>query len=152
GFLIGRVFCDRDGDGKPGPGEEGVFGARVYIDTGWYAVTDESGKYHLKEIPPGVHLVKIDTATLPAGSTMTTDESHIIWFTKGLPAKANFGVRCSEIDLGPDEVKPKAGAAKVGKAKTSIKVAGDLETFTLAVDGTPVPLLATTAIASKVEL
>src|SRR5262249_16051501 len=138
GFLFGRVFCDRNGDGKPGPGEEGVFGARVYIDTGWYSQTDETGKYHLKEIPPGVHLVKVDVATLPAGSTMTTDESQVIWFTRGLPAKAHFGVRSSEIELGPGEVKLKAGQ-QPSKKKTSVKVSGDLDRFTLAVDGAPVP-------------
>src|SRR5262249_20470694 len=144
GLLIGRVFCDQNGDGKPDAGDEGVLGARVYIDTGWYAVTDETGKYHLKDIVPGVHLIKVDAATLPAGAALSGDDSQIIWFTRGLPAKANFAVRCADVELGPDQVIEKQAAAPKPKPK-SVRVAGDLDAWTLFVDGAPVPLYEVTA-------
>jgi uncharacterized repeat protein (TIGR01451 family) len=153
GLLFGRVFCDRDGDGRPGPNEEGVFGARIYLDTGWYAVTDEDGKYHLKDIPPGVHLAKLDAATLPAGSSLGGDDSHIIWFTRGLPAKAHFAVRCANVEVGPDEVQRKGGGAAAGKpGRPVVRVAADLSRWTLELDGRPVPLLTPRAEASSAAL
>ena len=34
GVVVGKVFCDADGDGEQGPGEDGVGGVRIYADTG----------------------------------------------------------------------------------------------------------------------
>src|SRR5262249_55202133 len=74
-----------------------------------------------------------DVATLPAGSTVVGDESHILWFTRGLALKANFGVRCSEREVSPDEVAAKPAAATtaarklpgaVGLFRFGVRVAG----------------------------
>lgn len=43
----------------------GVEGVRVYLEDGRYAVTDKDGKYHFEGVPPGSHVVQMDTETLP---------------------------------------------------------------------------------------
>ena len=94
GVMLGRVWCDGDGDGTQTEGEPGVPGARVYLDNGTYAVTDSAGKFHFKDIDPGTHAVKVDSATLLPGAELTTDEVRVVSFTRGLPAKVGFGVTC----------------------------------------------------------
>ena len=44
---------------------EGVEGVRVYLEDGRYAVTDKDGKYHFEGVPPGSHVVQMDTDTIP---------------------------------------------------------------------------------------
>ena len=104
GTILGKVFCDEDGDGRQGPKELGVGAARVYIDTGHYSETDRAGRYHLMDIPPGNHLVKLDVNTLPPGSAMTTDVKRVVWVTRGLGQRINFGVRCEVKRARADEV------------------------------------------------
>jgi len=94
GLLLGRVFCDDDGDGRQTEGETGAPGARVYLDNGTYAVSDTAGKFHFKDIDPGTHALKVDAGTLLPGAEFTTDEVRVVSFTRGLPAKVDFGVTC----------------------------------------------------------
>ncbi|MGH8262694.1 MAG: OmpA family protein, partial [Steroidobacteraceae bacterium] len=44
---------------------QGVEGVRVYLEDGRYAVTDKEGKYHFEGVPPGSHVVQMDTDTIP---------------------------------------------------------------------------------------
>ncbi len=44
----------------------GVGGIRVMLEDGSYAVTDREGRYHFEGVSPGVHVVQMDLATLPA--------------------------------------------------------------------------------------
>ncbi|MEW5851380.1 MAG: isopeptide-forming domain-containing fimbrial protein [Myxococcota bacterium] len=96
GVVLGKVFCDQNGDGWQDPTEEGVYGARVYLDTGYYAETDLAGRFHFSGVRPGSHLAKIDDDTLPAGAEMTTLERQLFYVTRGLPTRFSFGVRCVE--------------------------------------------------------
>lgn len=95
--IIGRVFCDGDGprDGWQDEQERGLFGARVYLDTGFYAETDRSGLFHFSGVPPGTHLVKLDEGTLPPPSEVTTPIRQQLYLSPGTPAKIRFGVRCA---------------------------------------------------------
>jgi uncharacterized repeat protein (TIGR01451 family) len=95
GVVLGKVFCDPNNNGYQDSGEQGVFHARVALDVGYYAMTDADGKYHFHDVDPGSHMIKIDTASLPPGSTLTTAESRVFYQTRGLPLKANFGVNCA---------------------------------------------------------
>ena len=96
-LVFGKVFCDRDEDGGQDRGRDrGIPGARIYIDTGWYAESDTTGKYHLKGIDPGLHLFKIDENTLPPGSEVLGAEAKTLHLTGGLRAKLNFPVRCAQ--------------------------------------------------------
>jgi hypothetical protein len=94
--VIGKVWCDSDEDGTQDAGEPGLGGARVYLDAGWYAVSDEHGRFHFDDIDPGNHLIKLDVETVPFGSTLTTDEARVMNLTRGLPAQVDFGVACAE--------------------------------------------------------
>jgi uncharacterized repeat protein (TIGR01451 family) len=63
--LIGRVFVDDDADGRPGADEAGVPGALVVLEDGRGAVTDVAGRWHVEGVRPGLHVLRIDPATLP---------------------------------------------------------------------------------------
>ncbi|MDI6792020.1 MAG: OmpA family protein [bacterium] len=98
--IIGRVFCDNDGDGKWGSDDMGLEGVKVAIDNGWvFAITDITGKYHLKGIHPGTRVIKVDKATLPPGSVFITEESRFVDLTPGLPARVNFGIQCGRVEV-----------------------------------------------------
>jgi uncharacterized repeat protein (TIGR01451 family) len=136
GLLLGRVWCDANRDGLPDEGEPGLMGARVYFDSGMYAVTDSAGKYHFKMIDPGSHAVKVDTNSLLPGAEMTTDELRVIYFSRGLPARVNFGVTCpvitsreSEVELG--ERAMREALARLGGE--AVIVSGDLTELTVEV-------------------
>jgi uncharacterized repeat protein (TIGR01451 family) len=64
--LVGRVFVDDDGDGRPGPDESGVPGVLVVLEDGRGAVTDVTGRWHVEGVRPGLHVARIDPGTLPA--------------------------------------------------------------------------------------
>lgn len=63
--IIGRVTSG--GCGVDPRQAEPVPGVRVILEDGSYAVTDEDGRYHFEGILPGLHVVQIDDASLPAG-------------------------------------------------------------------------------------
>ncbi|MBI5497899.1 MAG: DUF11 domain-containing protein [Deltaproteobacteria bacterium] len=94
GTVVGKVFCDQDGDGWQGAAEEGVLGARVVLDTGFYAETDEDGRFHFTLVTPGSHLAKLDLDTLPPGAVPTTPIRNPFYTTRGLPTRMSWGVRC----------------------------------------------------------
>lgn len=62
-FIVGRITvgtCDQDS--TQGAGVEGV---KIYLEDGRYAVTDKEGKYHFEAVPPGSHVVQMDTLSIP---------------------------------------------------------------------------------------
>ena len=62
--IIGRVT---DGGCVVDPTKAaGVFGVRVMLEDGSYAVTDADGRYHFEGVLPGAHVVQIDPSTLGA--------------------------------------------------------------------------------------
>lgn len=153
-LLIGRVFCDDDGDGRLDPRERGVLGARVYIDSGSYSVTDVTGKWHLGQIDPGMHMIKLDPATLPPGSALGAGDegSEVIYLTRGLATRRNFAVKCgtaqsvATTDPGVGTIKL-SGKTKLPPAppkptfeKVSTTITGDLVAMAAAVDGKPIAL------------
>ena len=55
---------------------DGVEGVRLYTETGAYTVTDADGLYSFQGVEEGVHVVQVDTETLPDGySVMQCEES-----------------------------------------------------------------------------
>ena len=78
------VFNDRDGNGVQGSGEPGIPGVTVTITASVSGVplsftttTDAAGKYAFNDLPLGVWTATINTATLPAGMTQTSDADGI---------------------------------------------------------------------------
>jgi uncharacterized repeat protein (TIGR01451 family) len=65
--ITGRVFTDLTGIGTFVPGDKGVSGVRLYLEDGQYVVTDADGRYSFPSARPGMHVIRLDTTTLPAG-------------------------------------------------------------------------------------
>lgn len=64
-FILGQVAVN--GCGGTDEPLEGVGGVRVYMENGIYAVTDDRGMYQFEGIQPGVHVVQVDTTSVPVG-------------------------------------------------------------------------------------
>jgi len=144
GAVLGRVFCDKDGDGVLDPDEQGVGGVRIYGDHGWKSVSDRFGKWHLRRMRPGNHLVKLDENSLPPGSKIVGPVKHIIYVTPGLVVKRDFGVTCNFQEVSPQRiVRPRKSLGKGGDEVVVptepladiVTVGGELDTLSIAVDG-----------------
>src|SRR5262245_42261628 len=67
--IIGRVcFYDREAEGACAEDDPPVGGAVVALSSGFYAVSDERGAFHFRDVIPGQTLIKLDLASLPAGT------------------------------------------------------------------------------------
>lgn len=66
-FIIGKVFIDKNKNGVQEEGEIGVQGVKIYLEDGRYVVTDKEGKYHIDNVNPGMHVVKLDRESIPKG-------------------------------------------------------------------------------------
>jgi uncharacterized repeat protein (TIGR01451 family) len=97
--VLGKVFDDQNGDGWQDPGERGIPGVRIASVEGLVAETDAYGRYHIEGIvllnqERGQNFVlKLDTATLPPGSTLTTENPHVRRVTAAIPVRFDFGVK-----------------------------------------------------------
>ena len=63
-FIAGRVIigeCNDDG-ARMYPG---LPSARLFMEDGTYAATDEEGRYHFEGIKPGNHIVQLDKESIP---------------------------------------------------------------------------------------
>jgi uncharacterized repeat protein (TIGR01451 family) len=92
GTIVGRVYDDRNRDGREDAGEPGVANARVALDDGTVAVTDRMGLYHFPAVAAGHRLVAIDLGSLAGLATATSGTSRFVTITSGLLARADFGV------------------------------------------------------------
>ncbi len=71
--ITGRVFVDMTGIGTFAPGDKGVQGVRLYLEDGQYVVTDADGRYSFPSTRPGMHVIRLDPTTLPAGVRLYPD-------------------------------------------------------------------------------
>lgn len=92
-MIFGRVFCDGNQNGRYDSGEMVVSSAKIYLDTGFIAISDLYGQYHFPILNSGYHMVKIDGSSLPSGMSPSV-ESVDMYFTDGLPAKIDFPLEC----------------------------------------------------------
>ena len=65
--VTGRVFIDTQGTGHFAPGDRGIAGVRVVLEDGSYVMTDRAGRFSLPSVRPGMHVLRIDPLSLPAG-------------------------------------------------------------------------------------
>ena len=80
--------------------ESGIAGIRIATEYGVIVTTDDNGMYHIADVPPGRHLLKIVPGTIPAelielaGGAIgySTDNPYLVEITEGLLAKVNFGL------------------------------------------------------------
>ena len=82
--------------------EMGVPGVRLATVEGLIVETDQFGRYHLADIDGGRwergrnFIIKVDPATLPEGTTFTTENPRVLRITQSLMSKFNFGVKLPE--------------------------------------------------------
>ncbi|AKC86671.1 hypothetical protein WQ53_07755 [Pseudoxanthomonas suwonensis] len=82
--------------------ERGIPGVRIASVEGLLIETDQYGRYHLVGIDAGRaargrnFVLKVDTATLPPGSELTTENPKVRRITGGVPTRFDFGVRLPE--------------------------------------------------------
>lgn len=74
--LIGRVFEDRNGNGKFDAGERPVAGARVYLNNGQSVITDSSGQYNIPSVNQGSFVVSLDPVTLPKNYNLLDEDGR----------------------------------------------------------------------------
>jgi len=140
GTIIGKVFEDKDRNGRQDQGEQGIGNVMVALDDGTYALTDQYGRYHFPAVRPGQRLVKINLQTLPPGTAVTTREALVVSVTPGLLAKANFGFEY-HYDKQAIGRPGEAGLLLTGnEQKKPVELRGDVETPALLVNGDVVPL------------
>ncbi len=82
--------------------ERGIPGVRIASVEGLLVETDQYGRYHLVGIDAGQaargrnFILKVDTATLPKGAELTTENPKVRRITGGVPTRFDFGVRLPE--------------------------------------------------------
>ena len=76
GYIFGKVFVDDNDNRIQDENEQGVEDAKIYMEDGRYVVTDSEGKYHMDDIRPGTHVLKIDSASLPPGAVLKPIDSR----------------------------------------------------------------------------
>lgn len=58
--LIGKVWVDRNGNGRQDPGEEGVGGVDIWTTDGQIVRTDAEGRYSLQNLEAGRYTLRLD--------------------------------------------------------------------------------------------
>jgi hypothetical protein len=67
--ILGRVFVDSANTGRYAPGDAPLANVRIYLESGESVMTDRNGKYNFACINPGMHALRLDTTTLPPGTS-----------------------------------------------------------------------------------
>jgi len=95
GFVLGRVFCDDNGDGRADRGERGIPGAVVETQSGRAATTDATGRFSLDGLEPGGHVFKVDAEAAVPGGAFSGEHSVYRALTPGLPVQVEMGLVCA---------------------------------------------------------
>jgi len=113
--VIGKVFDDRNLNGRQDPGEDGLAGVRVVTVRGLNATTDEHGRFHIDcaavpdEDRGSNFILKLDDRSLPTGYRLTTENPRVQRATRGKMLRFNFGAtlhRVVSIDLADGVFEP----------------------------------------------
>ncbi|MCM1983679.1 hypothetical protein [Lyngbya confervoides] len=99
GTILGRVFVDRNFDGKQQPGEPGVPNAVVWMDDGNRITTDEDGLFNVQCVLPGYRTGALDPESLE-GYTLAPNlkfiernsPARLVHLAPGGMVRMNFGV------------------------------------------------------------
>lgn len=113
--VIGKVFDDRNLNGRQDSGEEGLFGVRVVTARGLMATSDEYGRFHMTcvavpdEDRGSNFILKLDERSLPSGYRLTTENPRVQRATRGKMIRFNFGAtihRVVRIDIADGAFEP----------------------------------------------
>lgn len=77
--IIGKVWIDRDGDGRQGVDESGVPRVPVWGVNGEVVITDASGRFSFRDARPGTHAVRVELgAAAAAGYALAAGQDPIV--------------------------------------------------------------------------
>jgi len=100
--LIGKVFHDRNSNGYLDNQEQGIPGVRLFTIEGLMVETDAYGRFHVADSvdkKPTILMnrekivLKLDPASLPDGSSITTENPRVLRLSNAGINKVNFGIR-----------------------------------------------------------
>jgi uncharacterized repeat protein (TIGR01451 family) len=152
-YLLGRVYLDANRNGLFDAGELPLAGARLVLDNGLQVTTDTQGRYALRDLEGGSHLVMLDPvsapfARLPHPDALGDGYRHRVWiagltvsdFTLEMPLGSAKVVREAVLEFGPLRVHKKVlqmpGGAVVMLEVSSPEVLNNL-TITDPIPGSP---------------
>lgn len=74
--ITGRVYLDINGSGRFADPDVGLAAVHIFLDNGESVMTDSTGRYDFPCVHPGMHALRLDAASLPAG-TFPYDDRNI---------------------------------------------------------------------------
>jgi uncharacterized repeat protein (TIGR01451 family) len=74
--LVGRVYLDTRKSGRFEPGDTGLPGIRIFLESGESVTTDPDGRFSFACVRGGMHVARIDTETLPASARPYADRRY----------------------------------------------------------------------------
>lgn len=92
GKIAGRVFEDKNINGKWDEGEPGISEVAVRKQGGTQLQTDQDGRFSINDIRPGDHQLHIITKTLPIEFTTVTPTQLSVAVSAGQSATVDFPV------------------------------------------------------------
>ena len=94
GVITGRVFVDAQKTGHFKRGDKGVANVRVYLEDGSAVTTDDQGRFSIPGVRPGMHVLRLDATTLPAGLHASGSAQQLVHglFDDGLMEDVNFAL------------------------------------------------------------
>jgi uncharacterized repeat protein (TIGR01451 family) len=112
-----------------GIAERGIPGVRLATVEGLLVETDQYGRYRIVGVDGGRwergrnFIVKVDPATLPPGTTFTTDNPLVRRVTPGVPTRFDFGVKLpvSVIEGGERSVEMELGSVMFAPGSAEIR-------------------------------
>jgi hypothetical protein len=120
--VLGKVFDDKNRNGRQDQGEDGLPGVRLVTPDGLQATTDAFGRYHItcaitpNEVRGSNFVIKLDDRTLPSGFRPSTDVAPIKRATRGKALTVDFGAsihRVVAIDLSDPAFEPDSTEIRV---------------------------------------
>lgn len=101
-ILFGSLRVPAECQGVEGPGGWPLAGVRLYLNDGSWVVSDAKGQFSLFELRPGLHTLKVDPLTLPAGVRLVEvdnrqagdPQSRFVELGRGDFHRADFAAAC----------------------------------------------------------
>ncbi|HQU82246.1 MAG TPA: SdrD B-like domain-containing protein [Pyrinomonadaceae bacterium] len=75
-IILGRVFEDKNKNGKFDEGERAASGVRIYLNNGNSVITDANGQYNFPAVEQGSAVLSLDPVTLPKDYVLLDDNSR----------------------------------------------------------------------------
>jgi hypothetical protein len=113
--VVGKVFDDRNLNGRQDDGEPGLAGVRVATARGLIATADQYGRFHITcaavpdEDRGGNFILKLDDRSLPSGYRVVSENPRVQRATRGKLLRFNFGAtihRVVSLDLADGVFEP----------------------------------------------